>query len=59
VTAHKRGRPVGWRKPNRLDRSLMVRLPPDLADWLKGESIRTGLTMSEMVRQLIERQRSS
>lgn len=35
----------------------MVRLLPVDAGWLRSESWRTGLTMSEIVRELIERQR--
>jgi len=57
MSARPRGRPEGWRKPNRLERSLVVRLAPVDADWLKGESIRTGLSMSELLRQLIQRWR--
>jgi len=51
----RRGRPVGWRKPDRKSAKVMVRLSPSMIAWLRAQSTKHGLPMSELIRQAIER----
>lgn len=39
--------------------TLSIRLPPDLAQWVKETAIQTGLTQGEVVRQQLEKARST
>ena|SRR5713226_8418321 len=48
-----RGRPIGWRKKDRLDHSLMIRMDETMWRWLAQEAKRAGISASDAVRQLI------
>lgn len=50
----RRGRPVGWRKPDAFTANVMVRLPTEQAKWLWAERGKTKRSMSEIVRRLID-----
>ena len=49
-----RGRKVGWRTKDPLCSLLMIRMSRSTRAWLERESKRAGLTMSELVRQVLE-----
>lgn len=49
-----RGRPVGWKKPDANSQSIMVRVSAATRVWLVAQSQASGLTESEIIRQLLE-----
>jgi hypothetical protein len=51
----KRGRRKGWRKPDAMRSSMMVRLPDEVRDWLFKESTFHDVSESEIVRQVLGR----
>lgn len=51
----RRGRPIGWRKPDRKSKMIMLRLSPVMLNWLRAQAKEHGLPMSELIRQAIER----
>jgi hypothetical protein len=51
----KRGRPAGWRKPDAKRHMIMVRISAEARHWLSREASSSFISMSEVVRQLIEK----
>ncbi len=54
ATPGRRGRPRGWRKVDRKPRSVMIRMSDTMHNWLDERARATGLSASEVVRQMIE-----
>lgn len=51
----KRGRPVGWRKPNALRCIVMIRLAEAPLRWLRAQTRSRRVHTSEIIRSLLER----
>jgi predicted HicB family RNase H-like nuclease len=53
----KRGRPIGYRKPNPKSHLLFARITEDDYKWLEAMAEKEGISVGEIVRQMIENQR--
>lgn len=54
LVAGRVGRPIGYRKPDALRAKIMVRLSVEQARWLWKRRENTELSMSEVIRKLID-----